>query len=287
MKYTNDLFQLMGYHTKPMYDTRSSVLNKNDEVVGFVQYKVLRKKNIKEGLPVSYAYFIEIEDGDYSYRDIIPENQKNKRNSFNMDFGDNKENNVKIYFSDYYVSFIIRSREHGYIEFLVGDDVIHGNFRTKTEKHMIEEVIRVEFRDSYASRCAYTISYCDVNEEELDASSDRVSFQIYGDRRSHHDKEILVTELTWKNGVKVEERKNKYEASIEEMISKLDMIADAYKRLTVKIDQILPFEEDILTIVKKSVEQKYVEQLNLLNIDNQENVKKHVYKKEKVPVENK
>ena len=95
------LIELFGYNLlEPDNSNRMLIVDKDDNQVGFIQYKKLFKKNIKKNLPATYGYNFVIDSPTIScniYRKNIDKIEESSDNNFTYEFQIKRENDERIW----------------------------------------------------------------------------------------------------------------------------------------------------------------------------------------------
>ena len=254
------LIDLLGYSlVGPDGSNRWLIMDENQNKVGYIQYKKLHNGNAKKGYVKEFGYntFIDspsvhceitrrindkygkILNPDYNYSfDIKRENQDN----------DHIEMNIKDF-----PSLAIWSNKYGNIVFKVDFQGLFLNFKSNTENFNIEEVlIYKDVENEYHSdkEYVYQLGYC---KKDLELSDDNyegrtTTREISGIQYYDEDK-LRIFERTWVNGKMVTDRDSIVEGSVEEMAVKHQMGIDCFNHFRFFINQIVPFNEDVVSVI--------------------------------------
>lgn len=256
------LIELLGYHLiGPNHSNRWLILDENNNQVGFIQYKKLFKKNVNKGYPATFGYHIEIDGPKVSYKSTRKINNVSSKQSentrFSYGFDIKRENgdmdHVEISMGEcLYLN--VWSKKYGFIDFKIDHEKLFLNFKSRTENFNIEELVVFqsdgENRPSYKKEYIYQIRYC---SKELELSDDNLKGttirEISGVCNSWYQEsnQLELSEKTWINGKLRKDRKNLVNGTVEEMAMKHQMGIDSFHYFRSFINQILPFQQDVIS----------------------------------------
>lgn len=266
IEHEKKIIELLGYNLiGPDKSNRWLVLDENNCQVGFIQYKKLFNKNDKKGYPATFGYCTKIDSSKVSYKSTRKINNLKNRftrdNQFSYAFDIKRENgdldHVEISM-DEFPHLNVWSNKYGFIDFKIDSDGLFLNFKSKTENFNVEEL--VIFRPNEGNRHSathkneyvYQIRYCD---KELELSDDNFKGttirEISGTNNPYYQEanQLSIKERTWINGKLRTDRENEVIGTIHEMVKKHQMGIDAFNHFRFLINQILPLEQDIISIM--------------------------------------
>ena len=266
------LIELLGYSiVGPDGSNRWLIVDGNQNQVGYIQYKKLHNGNNKKGYAKVFGYHTFIDspsvscefsrqlndkkgnildstDGNYSF-DIKRDNQE----------ADHVEMNIRDY-----PSLTIGSKEHGFINFHIDYQGLYLNFKSKTDNFNIEEVLiykNVDNKYHNDKEYVYQISYCNkASELSDDNPKGRTTREISGTQHYYDENQLRISEKTWVGEKLRTNRDSIVEGTVEEMATKHQMGIDCFNHFRFLINQIIPFNEDVISVI---VSDDKVKQSNL------------------------
>ena len=281
------LLDLFGYSLiGPNNSNRWLILDENNNIVGFTQYKKFYNGNKQKGLSKIFGYHTFINSSKIKCEFKREANDKNGNAIQDIDYSysidikrDNGEtDNVEMNMGEL-PGLTIWSEEYGFINFAIGYNGLYLNFKSKTDNFNLEEIlIYKNFTNSQDKKeYTYQLRYCKKGKKLSDMNSKGKTIQeISGDYLPYyHDKnQIRITEKTWVNGVSIEDRRNDVEGTIEEMVLKHQMGIDCFNHFRFLINKIIPTQKDIISSM---IDEDMINKTNLslfMPIDDKEEIKK-------------
>ncbi len=289
IEHEKKLIDALGYNLiGPDNSNKWLITDKNNNHIGFIQYKKIFNKNKKMGYPAAFAYDMVINSDTVSYnskrRITNKEGIKINDNKFSYKFDVKRKNgNVDrvVICSGKYPYLELWSYEYGHMSFRLDYEGLYLNYKSKTNNFNVEEtlVFKSEEENEYnhAKEYAYVISYCDKNIDVSDNNMKGIKTrEISGVSTIDEQEENLlrVSEKSWINHKIRINRKNAVSGSIEEMIEKHKMGIECFNHFRYLINKILPFKEEIITmLLKESDVNKNVTSIFVPDLKLEEDVK--------------
>ncbi|HOZ54070.1 MAG TPA: hypothetical protein PKY25_01930 [Bacilli bacterium] len=249
---------MLGYKMKPLYETRWNILDENDNIVGYIQIKRLRKKNVETGEPAVYGYVTEIDSESISLKDRREFDDKSEH--FYCEFNIKREGELdraEISFGKY-PRITIWSKQYGFMNFYIDSNTLYANYKSQTETFNVEELVIFKYTknnetDIYSKKeYIYQIRHCDKEHELNDNDSIgrntreiSVKYDLWGNKEN----EVKVERRTWKNGKLISNITNTCSGTVEEAIEKQKMGIDAISRFRYILNDILPFKQEIVSAI--------------------------------------
>ena len=260
IEYEEKIVNLFGCNIiGPDNSNRWTIVDEDNNKVGFIQYKKWYGGKKKKGLPKEFAYFIEInQNNSFDHiRKVHDTNETYFNYIMKLDKENCSDNELAEICLNEYPSLEIWSEKYGHMSFHVYDDTgLYLNFKSKTDNFNVEETVTFKPDKEYS----YELCYC-KNDKELDDSNLKGSTirQLSGKYNPICKSDGLILEdRTWVNGKMRTNKKYKVEGTVEEMVNKHQMGIDAFNHFRFLINQILPFEKDIISemLSDKLIEEK-------------------------------
>lgn len=262
IEYEKKLIDLLGYKLYgPILSNRWLILDINYDKMGYIHYEKINNVNQKNECNVQYGYNMVINSSDISYDStrIINSDDDTSldRDYLNYKFDIKRENgnidHVEMRFGRY-PSLTIWSKEYGYVSFFIDYEKMFLNFKSKTDNFNIEEVLifknSMETSEQSSKEYTYQISYCKKNMQLRDDNSKgRTTRVISGIQDNYDENKLKVSEMTFVGGKLRTDRENEVEGTIEEMAIKHQMGIDSFQHFRFLINEILPFKEDIISLM--------------------------------------
>ena len=190
-----------------------------------------------DGTGVSYPFYIK------------RENQEMDR--VEMDIGD-------------FPSLTVWSEKYGFIKFKVDNQGLYLNFKRKTDNFNIEELlIYKNVGNGYHNNkeYVYRIRYCKKDLELSDINDKNITTREISGTQYYYDKNHLrISEKTWVGEKLRTNRESIVEGTVKEMATKHQIGIDCFNHFRFVINQIIPFNEDIISTI---VNHNKVKQANL------------------------
>lgn len=266
------LVELLGYSiVGPDGSNRWLIVDENQNQVGYIQYKKLYNRNSKKGYAKDFGYhtFIDSPSINCEFSRKLNDKEGNIVDSTDGNYSfdikrDNQEtNHVEMNIKDF-PSLTIGSIEHGFIDFHIDYQGLYLNFKSKTDNFNIEEVLiykNVDNEYHNDKEYVYQISYCNkAHKLSDDNSKGRTTREISGIQHYYGENQLRISEKTWVGEELRTNRDSVVEGTVEEMAAKHQMGIDCFSHFRFLINQIIPFNEDIISVI---VSDDKVKQSNL------------------------
>lgn len=249
------LIKLFGYNLiEPDSSNRFIIIDENHNQVGFVQYKKLHNGNTKRGFNkvLGYHTFIDSQNIKYEfireindkYGNIIDNDDYNY--SFDIKRSNNDKDHVEVNIGDY-PSLTVWSKEYGFIYFKVDFQGLFLNFKSKTDNFNIEEVLIYNNELHEKKEYIYQLSYC---KKEYDLSNNKaITTREISGSQNYNDNKLKICIKTWTRKKLKTNKEYIVDGTIEEMATKHQMGIDCFNRFRLLINQIIPFNEDIISLI--------------------------------------
>lgn len=267
------LIELLEYHLiGPDSSNRWLIVDENQNQVGYIQYKKLHNGNSKKGYDKVFGYQTFIDSSNIVCEFSRPLNDKygNVLDSIDGNYSfdikrDNQEtDHVEINIGDYPSLLTMWSKKYGFICFKVDFQGLYLNFKSKTDSFNVEEVLIYNNSDNkyYDNKeYVYQIRYCNKDHELFDDNFIGTTIREISGTQNYYDKnKIRISEKTWIDGILKTERFSDVDGTVEEMATKHQMGIDCFNHFRFLINQIIPFNEDIISVI---VSDDKVKQANL------------------------
>lgn len=255
---------MLGYNLiGPDNSNRWLIIDENNNKVGFIQYKKLFNENAKKGYSKTYGYHMELDSKDIYYKGTRKIENVSGKISFDSRFSyelDIKRENGNIDHIDInvgdYPNLTLWSKKYGFMNFKVDYEGLYLNFKSKTENFNTEEVLVYKTDgdkvSNHSKEYYYQLRYCDkcieLNDENLKGIKIR---EITGTSTPYQQNynEMKLVENTWINGKLRTNIENIVVGNVEEMVVKHGMGIDAFKHFGLLINQILPFKQEVISVM--------------------------------------
>lgn len=265
VEYEKKLIELLGYNIIESGNLNCwLILDDHSEQVGFIKYEKLYKANRRIGIPATFGYCTTIDSSKINYNNVRKCNNSNSnsnRNDSNFHYeigikrkNDSANDHLEIDIGEY-PTIRMWSEQYGFIDFHVCDGGFYLNFKSETENYNIEENLsyHIENRENNSSEYVYQINYCNKNLESNDDenSINAIVRQISGKYSQYYqeDNTLKLSERTWIHGKLTKNKESIVSGNVEQMAIKHQMGIDAFKHFRFLINEILPFKEDIISIL--------------------------------------
>lgn len=254
------LIELLGYSlVGPNGSSRWFILDKNQNQVGYIQFKKLHKGNSKKEHSKIFGYQTYINSSNIAYKFTRELNDKRGNIIDSRDGGysfdikrDNQEiDHVEMNMGEF-PSLTVWSEKYGYIDFKFDFQGLYLNFKSKTDNFNIEEVLVYKNIDNEYhnnKEYLYQIRYCKKGLELVDYKPKGSTIREISGTHYYYDdeKQLRIAEKTWVGGYLRTNRKGVVEGTVEEMASKHQMGIDCFNHFRFLINQIIPFDEDVIS----------------------------------------
>ncbi len=288
------LIELLGYSIVGTNNpNRWFILDKDQNQVGYIQYKKLHNANSKKGYVKNFGYhtFINSSNIFYEFSRQLTDKYGNVPDNINYEYSldikrDNQEvDHVEINIG-YYPSLSVWSEKYGFIHFKVDSRGLFLNFKSKTENFNIEEVLIYRNRDGN-KEYTYQITYCNKDHKLFDDNNKGTKTRkISGIQLYYDENRLRISETTWIDKKLRTNRENIVEGTVEEMVSKHQMGIDCFSHFRYLINQIIPSNEDVISVIVSDDNVKQIN-LSLLFPDREKDISETPVQKELTPNKNK
>ena len=257
------LIELLGYSLiGPNGSNRWLIIDENQNQVGYIQYKKLYNGNVKKGYNKIFGYETLINSRSIEWNFQRKINDKNGNYKFCIKRDNQKPDYVDMNIGEY-PSLKIWSKDNGFISFYIDYRGLYLNYKSKTDKFNIEEVLKYKnIDDEYHNKeYLYQIRYS-KKDHKLSGSNSKITVQreISGTQNFYDNNRLKISIITWV-GRKLRTNKDSVvEGTIEEMATKHQMGIDCFNHFRFLINQIIPFNEDVISVI---VSNDIVKQNNL------------------------
>ncbi len=258
------LVAMLGYNLiGPNNSNRWLIVDENNNQVGFIQYKKLFNENVKKGYSKTYGYHTEIDSKDISYKATRKIENESRKIGFDSKFryeldirrGNGNIDHIDINVGDY-PNLTLWSKEYGFMNFKVDYEGLYLNYKSKTENFNIEETLVYKTDGEKVSKrpkeYSYQLRYCDKCIELNDENLKGIKIcEITGTSTPYQQNynEMKLVENTWINGKLIINKENIVVGNVEEMAVKHGMGIDAFKHFRFLINQILPFKQEVISVM--------------------------------------
>ena len=267
------LIKILGYNLiGPDNSNRWIITDKDHENVGFIQYKKLHKKNSSKGLEAIYGYHTEINSKDIYFSKTRKETDTDFKYEFSIKREDECFDSIELNISEN-PKLTLWSEDYGYIGFYIDNYRLYLDFSSQTEKFYLEENILVGLSSSNKTY-QYSLGYGNKTSSKTNTLSIEFKEIINcGDGKNR----LEVKQKEWKNGTFIKEYSSTVDGTIEDAIINHEMGLDAFSHFRYIINEALPFEEEVLSVMleKRGLEEK---EFSLFAPDLKSTSKKHVLK---------
>ena len=253
------LVELLGYSiVGPDGSNRWLIVDENQNQVGYIQYKKLHNGNSKKGYVKVFGYhtFIDSPSISCEFSRRLNDKEGNIHDSIDGYYvfdikRDNREtDHVEMNIRNYLL-LNIWSKEYGFIDFHIDFKGLYLNFKSKTDNFNIEEVLiykNVDNEYHYDKEYMYQISYCN-KAHELSDDKYRTTRVINGIQHYYDKKKLRIYERKWVGGKLRTYKNSVVEGTVEEMAAKHQMGIDCFSHFRFLINQIIPFNEDVISVI--------------------------------------
>lgn len=246
--------ELLGYHVVgPDHSNRWLIMDENNNEVGYIQYKKIKKEHKKKGVPAIFGYVTKI-DSDTIYYDAIKVLEEVNNDYLNYTFdiklnnGDTDHVEMSLGISP---SIIVWSSTYGFMDFGIGYKGLHCSFTSKTENYNIEETIIVQpERPDYLKQYAYCLTVCDKDKDITD-TNEKITSDIQITDSTMIGRQIEIEFKKWVNGVLKRRETVQGEGTLLETIKEHQDGLDAFSHFRYLINKIVPFQEEVITSILK------------------------------------
>ena len=249
--------EFLGYSViGPNKSNRWVILDKEENEVGFIQYKKLHKKSRKNEAIFGYVSNIESELLSYSRTRKV----KNDTDRFTFDYNDFEfdynGNHIDISMGEN-PSLTIWSKEYGFMNFNIIGEKLFLNFKSKTENYNFEETITVFIDEAryglYKKKeYTYTVSYCDKNKSLDGKDVNTLEIEFKHNPLYQEENQIKIKERIWNKHKLIEDKKAiTVNGTIKEAIEKHQFGIEAFSHFRYLVSEIIPFNEDIIGYILK------------------------------------
>lgn len=257
------LIELLGYSLiGPNGSNRWLIIDENQNEVGYIQYKKLYNGNVKKGYNKIFGYETLIDSRSIEWNFQRKINDKNGNYKFYIKRDNQKPDYVDMNIGEY-PSLKIWREDNMFISFYIDYRGLFLRFKSKTDNFNIEEVLKYKnIDDEYINKeYLYQIRYS-KKDHKLSGSNSKITVQreISGTQNFYDKNQLKISTRTWV-GRKIRTNRDRVvEGTIEEMATKHQMGIDCFSHFRFLINQIIPFNEDVISVI---VSNDIVKQNNL------------------------
>ncbi len=226
-------------------------LDENDKK--FRQCKKLYDDYLKKDSSLDFGYTIKIDSKNVYYEST---NKKEEQNNFSYELNIKREDGT-IDFLELMLgnnaSLTLKSKNYGNMSFKINPNRIFVNFMSRTEKFNIEETILYEVIDenSFREKKGYTyqLRYCPQKIKQENGVREIKTCEISGESFSSSPNKIDLMDRSWYNGHMWANNRSTVLGTVEELIYKHKAGIKAFNHFRYLINQILPFKEEIVSLM--------------------------------------
>ena len=253
ISYEKKLIELLGFTiSNPDASNRFRIYNRDQEV-GYIQYKKIYNKNVKKGIPTTYAYITKIDSDNigFDYIRKVYDNglkkliDKELSYSFDVKRENNEKDHIDLTISDF-IDISVWSKKYGYMNFSINYAGLYLYFKSQTDSFNISETVNYRVTDEPLSGYSYQISYS-KKKKALSPYKKVVTKEISG--YSLDDKRIRLFEKTYINDCLTNMHEGDVLGTVEEMVNMHQMGIDAFNHFRYLINQIIPFNQEIIGLL--------------------------------------
>lgn len=271
------LIEALGLHlVGPNNDNRFLILDDEENEVGYIKCDNLYEENLKHWVNLDendrkfrqckklYDNYIK-KDSSVDFRYTIKINSKNiyyessgktkEKSDFCYELNIKREDGT-IDFLELILgenaSLTLKSKNYGNMSFRINPNRLFINFMSNTENFNIEETILYEVFDknSFREKKGYTyqIRYCPQKVKQKNGIREIKTCEISGESFSSSNK-IDLADRSWYNGHMWVNNRSTVLGTVEELIYKHKAGIKAFNHFRYLINQILPFKEEIVSLM--------------------------------------
>ncbi len=243
---------LFGYRVIGPDDySRYLVVDEKGKEIGFIQKKKLHHKNAKKNLPAVFGYCTQIKSDKIRYQNVRRQDGTN-HDTYEFMLQNPNMDQVCICLGK---SLTIWSKEYGYINLTMKENMMSINFDRKTDKNHIEETIYIE-SSNRKKAYEYCISTCDKNKK-MENAKDRTTYNTSFSHDSNQaENTISIHELHWEKNTITKDESAVVSGTIEEVIEKHQTGRNATQYFRNVVNQLLPFQNEVLTMLLEEIDLK-------------------------------
>ena len=248
----------LGYSViGPDKSNRWTILDKEENKVGFIQYKKLHKKSRKN--EAIFGYVMNIDSKLFTFSKTRHEEVSS--NNFEFDYNDN---HIDINMGKK-PSLMIWSKEYGFMDFRLNEDRLFLNFKSKTENYNFEETIKLFIDKSRyglnnKKEYTYTVNYCDKDKSLDGKDVNTLDIEFKHNPTYQKENQIKIKERIWNKNKLIEDKKAiTVNGTIKEAIEKNQFGIDAFNHFRYIVNEILPLNEDVIgyLLQEKNLEEEF------------------------------
>ena len=252
--------ELLGYQLiGPNDNNRWIIADQENNLVGYIQYKKIHNGNKKNGTPKIFGYHSYIDSSTISWELTRYLNDKflddleddNIYYSFDIKRNNQDFDHVEMNIGDN-STLTVWSKQYGFINFRTDFNGLFLNYKSHTDHYNLEEVLIYQNDDDDEARNSkkyvYQIVYCNKDMKLSDFDSNgRTTREICG--IPFCDNLLAIIEKSWINGNLRTNHISNVKGTIEELALQNEMGMDSFRHFRFLINQIIPFQEDILSVM--------------------------------------
>ena len=259
MKYELKFLEMFDLSLSQITSNVWQVTDASGKEVGFIKYKKIISKNNKKNTPAVFGYVTEIETDKIAFRKqrsigdcYDPSTPNNESTSYELTLKNGEDLEHAEINAGKNPSVAIWSSEHGHMDFRISFDELYLNFKSKTEKHNLDETVILKWDQDTKSDQGYFygITFCDKNKRLTDSRGVR-SLQIEGIYNVYNESPLTINEMNWKDGKLTTNKKSKSTATIEDMVVGHEMGINALNHFFYLVENMMPAESFVESLLEE------------------------------------
>lgn len=250
INYELKLLELFEYSiTGPDNSNRWLIFDKNNNNVGFIQFKKISNGN--KGKRFAYVASIDSSDFIFEYTKEAKADGKYEDNSiyrFEIKRKNGDIDGIEIDINEPLIR--LWTKEYGYLDYHISNGEFFLNYQSKTENFSIEEFVSYTLPNDVNAdkKFVYQIRNCDKDKKINESNSNTTIREISGryNKFEHKENTLELTEGFWIDNINQGSNKQIVEGKISEMIRKQEMGIDSITHFRQFIKEFLPINQSIL-----------------------------------------
>ena len=238
---------------------RWTILDKDNNKVGYIQYRKIYGGNKKKGYAKIYGYHTVINSPTFAYdtkrlaNDIKGNIIEEEDCSYSIDIKNENGNLDRVEIcTGSLPSLFYNSEKHGCMTFKIDFDGMHVSFDSETENYYISEVLNYRNLDEHPNQNEYTYFIKHSRKDPQTGKKGVETLREISGTQSNDDGIIVISEQKWIAGEMKVNQKCYVESNVEEMALKHKMGMDCFSHFRFLINQILPFNREIISFIVSS-----------------------------------
>ena len=242
--YEKRLTDLLGFTILEKDSSNRWNISDGNNIIGYIQYKKLKSKDVKKNIPAKYGYHTEIVTDNFKFIKNRLENN-NLDSSYEFQFNDmnadlNLDGNTSL---ENICSMTISSNEYGYISFALSEYSMNFEYKRQTDNFNIEEVVQIRsYNNDEAIIYAINFTNKDVDVQFGIKDIDNYTIEI---KKTGNDS-LNVSLLAFKDHNLLNKEEYVVKGNISEALKDLELAKLSFNYLRSFLREILPFKEDII-----------------------------------------